>query len=95
MTLNLHRELVLMQKMMTKELKRKYADLFEEMGNTHNRTWCPENSLPKRHNGRGRASALVADKGFFERLQNVVGRCLFSKDDRQGFAGVFTIVVSP
>jgi hypothetical protein len=48
MKLNLHRELVLMQKMMTKELKRKYADIFEEMGNTHNRTWCPENSLPKR-----------------------------------------------
>jgi hypothetical protein len=39
MKLNLHRELVLMQKMTTKELKRKYADLFEEMVNTNNRTW--------------------------------------------------------
>jgi hypothetical protein len=39
MTLNLHREMVLMQKMTTKELKRKYADLFGEMVNTNNRTW--------------------------------------------------------
>jgi hypothetical protein len=39
MTLNLHREMVLMQKMTTKELKRKYADLFGEMVNTTNRTW--------------------------------------------------------
>jgi hypothetical protein len=39
MKLNLHRELVLMQKMTTKELKRKYADLFGEIVNTNNRTW--------------------------------------------------------
>ena len=39
MKLNLHRELVLMQKMTTKELKRKYADLFGESVNTNNRTW--------------------------------------------------------
>jgi hypothetical protein len=38
MKLNLHRESVLMQRMTTKELKRKYTDRFEEMGNTKKRT---------------------------------------------------------
>ena len=39
MKLNLHRELVLMQRMTVRELRRKYADLFGESFNTNNRVW--------------------------------------------------------
>ena len=39
MKLNLHRELVLMNKMTIKELKRKYAELFHEGVNSNNRVW--------------------------------------------------------